>query len=268
MSFKIGQIVVGLHEPFFVIAGPCVIESEEICLDIAKRLVRISEKTGVPIIFKASFDKANRSHLRSFRGPGLHKGLAILKAVRKATGLPVLTDVHEVYQAEIAARVVDVLQIPAFLCRQTDLLVACAKTRLPVNVKKGQFLAPTEVENVVNKIRGHHHNILITERGTCFGYNRLINDMAAITKMKSIGYPVIFDATHSIQRPGLVYGSHHMEAIYLARAAVAAGANGLFLEVHPTPSESKSDAATIMPIEWVEDLLIRCKKIHEIVRAQ
>lgn len=276
MSFKIGQVEVGLDKPFFLIAGPCVIESENICLGIAKHLVRISEKTGVPVIFKASFDKANRSSIDSYRGPGLYRGLNILKAIRKATDLPILTDVHEAYQAEVAARFVDCLQIPAFLCRQTDLLVACAKTGLPINVKKGQFMAPVQMKMVVDKIvatgketadgKREHKEIMLTERGSCFGYNMLINDMVAIASMKSLGYPVVFDATHSIQRPGLMCGGNNMEAVHLARAAVAAGANGLFLEVHPNPSESKSDYSTIMQIDWVEDLLIKCKKIYEIVR--
>ena len=270
MSFKIGQVEIGLDKPFFVIAGPCVIESKSLCLDIAKRLVGISERTSVPIIFKASFDKANRSSINSFRGIGMYPGLNILKRVREEYGLPVLTDVHEPRQAEIASRFVDVLQVPAFLCRQTDLLVACAKTGLPVNVKKGQFMSPMEMATVVEKLQYQKNDkIILTERGTFFGYNRLVNDMLAIKRMKFFSHPVIFDATHSIQTPGfdLIHSlDYKMNALTLAKASVAAGANGLFIEVHPEPSASKSDGGTIMPIGWVEDLLVTCKKIWEIVR--
>ncbi len=270
MSFRIGQIEIGLDTPMFVMAGPCVIESRTGCLDIANKLVSISSATGVGIIFKASFDKANRSSMQSFRGPGLEKGLEILRVVREATGLPVMTDVHEPAQAAVVGEMIDCLQIPAFLCRQTDLLIACAQTGKPVNVKKGQFLSPGEMENVVEKVRAcNNDKIMLTERGTFFGYNRLVNDMTAIETMKMLGCPVIFDATHSTQQPGGLgnasAGRRDMSPI-LANAAIAAGANGLFLEVHPEPEKAKSDAACVMPIGWLEQLLTTCRKIFDLVR--
>ena len=274
-KFKIGQsgttsVQVGLDAPLFVIAGPCVIESRQSCLDIADRLLEISEKSGVAMIFKASFDKANRSSIDSFRGPGLEKGLEILAEVRQKTHLPILTDVHEQGQAAAVGKVVDCIQVPAFLCRQTDLLCACAQTGKCVNVKKGQFLSPEEMKNVVEKLRScGSGEIMLTERGTFFGYNRLVNDMTAIDIMKSLGCPVVFDATHSTQQPGGLgnasAGRRQMAPI-LAKAAVAAGANGLFIETHPEPDKAKSDAACIMPIDWLLDLLKVCKKIFEIVR--
>jgi 2-dehydro-3-deoxyphosphooctonate aldolase (KDO 8-P synthase) len=267
--FKIGNVEIGVNAPMFVMAGPCVIETKAICLDIANRLAEISSRTGIGVIYKASFDKANRSSVSSYRGPGLEKGLDIFASIKDKTGLPVMTDIHLPEQAEIAAGVADCLQVPAFLCRQTDLLCACAKTGKPVNVKKGQFLSPDEMKNVVEKIR-HFGNdkIILTERGTFFGYNRLVNDMTAIETMKQLGCPVAFDATHSTQQPGglgNVSGGKRQLAPILAKAAIAAGANGLFLEIHTEPEKAKSDAAVIMPIDWLEDLLTTCKKIFEIV---
>lgn len=271
MKFEIGNISIGLDEPLFVMAGPCVIESLEGCLEIAERLVQISQRTGVGMLFKASFDKANRSSLSSFRGPGLEEGLRILEKVRTETGLPIVTDVHEPGQAAPVASVVDCVQIPAFLCRQTDLLCACAETGKPVNVKKGQFLSPDEMGNVVEKIRGcKNDRIILTERGTFFGYNRLVNDMTAIEGMKRLGCAVVFDATHSTQQPGGLghaSGGRREMAPILARAAVAAGANGLFLEVHPEPEKARSDAASILPLAWLEELVVVCLDIHRIVRA-
>ena len=272
MNFKIGNIEVGTDAPLFIMAGPCVIESRAGCLDIAKRLLDIRRKTDVPVIFKASFDKANRSSLQSFRGPGLEKGLDILTAVRQETNLPIMTDVHETTQVEPVARFVDCLQIPAFLCRQTDLLCACARTGKAINVKKGQFLSPGEMKNVVEKIRdSDNQKIVLTERGTFFGYNRLVNDMTAIDSMKKLGCPVVFDATHSTQQPGgLVVASagRREMAPILAKAAIAAGADGLFVEVHPEPDKAQSDAACIMPIHWLEELLTVCKKIFTLVRGE
>jgi 2-dehydro-3-deoxyphosphooctonate aldolase (KDO 8-P synthase) len=270
-SFEIGNVKIGPDAALFVIAGPCVIESADLCLEIADKLVQIGTAVGVPIIYKASFDKANRSSISSFRGPGLTKGLKILAGVKKQTGLAVTTDVHEVAQVTDVAGVVDCLQVPAFLCRQTDLLTACAETGKPVNVKKGQFLSPLEMENVVQKIRSAgNEKILLTERGTFFGYNRLVNDMTALTVMKQLGCPVVFDATHSTQRPGglgkATDGVREMAPI-LAKAAVAAGANGLFIEVHTHPENAKSDAACIMPVEWLAELLTACKKIFGIVKS-
>jgi 2-dehydro-3-deoxyphosphooctonate aldolase (KDO 8-P synthase) len=265
------SVEVGLDSPLFVMAGPCVIEERQICLDIANRLAEIADRLDIGIIFKASFDKANRSSISSFRGPGLEKGLEILSAVREQVKLPVMTDIHEPAQAAKAAKVIDCLQVPAFLCRQTDLLCACAETGKPINVKKGQFLSPEEMKNVVEKIRScGNEKIMLTERGTFFGYNRLVNDMTSIEIMKNLGCPVVFDATHSTQRPGglgTASGGMREMSPLLAKAAVAAGANGLFLEVHTEPDKAKSDAATIMPIGWVEDLLKTCKKIFEIVHG-
>jgi 2-dehydro-3-deoxyphosphooctonate aldolase (KDO 8-P synthase) len=271
-NFKIGEVEIGQNGPMFLMAGPCVIETKQICLDIANRMAEIASRTGIGVIFKASFDKANRSSISSFRGPGLEKGLEILAAVREQVKLPVMTDIHQPAQAEIAAQVVDCLQVPAFLCRQTDLLVACAETKKAVNVKKGQFLSPEEMKNVVEKIRScKNDKILLTERGSFFGYNRLVNDMTAIETMKNLGCPVVFDATHSAQQPGglgVASGGQRELAPILARAAIAAGANGLFIEVHTHPEQAKSDAATVMPIEWVEDLLTTCSKIFEIVNRR
>jgi len=259
MSFKIGNVVVGLDVPLFLMAGPCVIESEEGCLQIAERLVDISQSTRIGIIFKASFDKANRSSISSFRGPGLAKGMKILAKVRARTGLPVMTDIHEPAQAVEAAQTVDCLQVPAFLCRQTDLLCACAETGRPISVKKGQFLSPAEMGNVVDKIRAcKNDKVILTERGTFFGYNRLVNDMTGIAVMQQFGCPVVFDATHSTQQPGglgAASGGRREMAPLLARAAVAAGANGLFLEVHPEPDKALSDAASMLPLDWLEDLV-------------
>ena len=270
-NFSIGKIEVGLDAPLFVMAGPCVIESKKICLDIANKLVEVSAKSDVGIIFKASFDKANRSSLHSFRGPGLKKGLDILAAVRESTGLAVMTDIHEPAQAAVVGEVVDCLQVTALLCTQTDLLCAWARTSKHVNIKKGQFLSPDEMKNVVEKVRAcNNEKIILTERGTFFGYNRLVNDMTSIEIMKRLGCPVVFDATHSTQQPGGLgnasAGRPEMAPI-LARAAVAAGANGLFIEVHTEPEKAKSDAGSIMPVDWLEDLLKVCRQIFEIVRG-
>ena len=275
MSFTIGEqnttnVEVGLDRGLFLMAGPCVIESQDICFEIADKLLEISQKTGIRTIFKASFDKANRTSISSFRGPGMEKGLEILSAVRDRTNLPLMTDVHEPGQVETVIKTVDCLQIPAFLCRQTDLLVACAKSGKPVNIKKGQFLSPGEMKNVVEKVRSiGNEKIMLTERGTFFGYNRLVNDMTSIEAMKQLGCPVIFDATHSTQQPGGLgnasAGKREMAPL-LAKASIAAGANGLFLEVHTDPEKAKSDATTIMPIDWVENLIMTCKKIFDVVQ--
>jgi 2-dehydro-3-deoxyphosphooctonate aldolase (KDO 8-P synthase) len=269
-SFKIGNVKIGLDADLFLFAGPCVIESLDNCLEIAEAVLKISKKLGIPYVFKASFDKANRSSASSFRGPGLEEGLKILDAVRTKTGLPVLTDVHEASQAKAIGLVVDCLQIPAFLCRQTDLLIAAAETGKPVNVKKGQFMSPEEMTNVVDKLKSAGNDkIMLTERGTFFGYNRLVNDMTSLVKMKSLGCPAIFDVTHSTQMPGGLgnasAGQRDMGPT-LAKAAVAAGANGLFIETHTDIKNAKSDAAVVMPIEWLDGVLGDCKKIFEIVR--
>jgi 2-dehydro-3-deoxyphosphooctonate aldolase (KDO 8-P synthase) len=272
MVFKIGNVDIGLSEPLFLMAGPCVIESEDLCLQIAERLVQIGEHTGVGVIFKASFDKANRSSITSFRGPGLANGMKVLAKVRARTGLAVMTDVHEPAQAAEVAATVDCLQVPAFLCRQTDLLCACANAGKPVSVKKGQFISPEEMGNVVEKIRACGNNkVVLTERGTFFGYNRLVNDMTSIEAMKRFGCPVVFDATHSTQQPGglgRASGGRRELAPVLARAAVAAGANGLFLEVHPEPEKAKSDAASMLPLDWLEGVVRTCREIFGVVHDQ
>ena len=236
--------------PFFIIAGPCVIESAEQCVTIAQHVGQVCRKVGLSYIFKASFDKANRSSNASFRGPGLKEGLAVLKRVKDEVGVPVLTDIHEPDQAATVAHVVDILQVPAFLARQTDLLIACGRTGRTVNIKKGQFMAPAEMGNAVEKVRSAGSSqIILTERGTFFGYNRLVNDFTAIPQMKAFGCPVVFDITHSTQQPaglGHASGGNPQYSPMLARAAVAAGVDGLFLECHPDPKNAKSDAATVM----------------------
>ena len=251
--------------PLFVIAGPCVIESAEVCLAAAHRVKTICDRLGFTYIFKASFDKANRSSVNSFRGPGLEDGLIVLKRIRDEVGVPVLTDVHECSQVAEAATVVDILQIPAFLARQTDLLAACGNTGRVINVKKGQFMAPAEMGNAVEKIKSTgNKNILLTERGTFFGYNRLVNDFTSIPQMKTFGCPVVFDITHSTQQPagmGNTSGGNPQYSPLLARAAVASGVNGLFLECHQNPKEAKSDAATVLDFATVEILLEQCAQI-------
>ncbi|MGB7157886.1 MAG: 3-deoxy-8-phosphooctulonate synthase [Tepidisphaeraceae bacterium] len=255
----------------FVIAGPCVIESAEQCLVIGRHVKGICDSLGLTYVFKASFDKANRSSNASFRGPGLTDGLVVLDRVKNALGVPVLTDIHEPEQAPIAAKVVDILQIPAFLARQTDLLVACGKTGRYVNIKKGQFMSPQEMGNAVEKVKSAGNDrILLTERGTFFGYNRLVNDFTGLPIMKSFGVPVCFDITHSTQQPaglGNASGGNPQYSPMLARAAVAAGVDGLFLECHPDPKHAKSDAATMLDLADVEALLTSCKQIAEIRRG-
>ncbi|HYO09921.1 MAG TPA: 3-deoxy-8-phosphooctulonate synthase [Tepidisphaeraceae bacterium] len=252
----------------FVIAGPCVIESAELCLTIARHVKGVCDKLGLTYVFKASFDKANRSSNASFRGPGLTDGLVVLDRVKREVGVPVLTDIHESEQAAPAAKVVDILQVPAFLARQTDLLLACGRTGRWVNVKKGQFMSPQEMANAVEKVRSTgNRNVMLTERGTFFGYNRLVNDFTALPVMKSLGAPVVFDVTHSTQQPaglGNASGGSPQYSPMLARAAVAAGVDGLFLECHPDPRNAKSDAATMLGLSDVEPLLASCKQIFDL----
>jgi 2-dehydro-3-deoxyphosphooctonate aldolase (KDO 8-P synthase) len=259
------------RSPLFVIAGPCVIESAELCLAIARHVKDVCERLGLAYIFKASFDKANRSSAASFRGPGLTDGLMVLRRVKDEVGVPVLTDVHEAHQVPAVAKVVDILQIPAFLARQTDLLLACGRTGRAINVKKGQFMAPQEMANAVEKIRSTgNQRIMLTERGTFFGYNRLVNDMTGLAVMKSFGCPVVFDVTHSTQQPGGLgnaSGGNPHDTPLLARAAVAAGADGLFLECHPQPAQAKSDAASMIELAGVEALLRQCRQIADLVRS-
>lgn len=253
---------------FFVIAGPCVIESAELCLHIAQHVKAICDRLGLPYVFKASFDKANRSSGNSFRGPGITDGLATLQHVKEELSVPVLTDVHEVEHVRPAAAVVDILQIPAFLARQTDLLLAAGATGRVVNVKKGQFMSPQEMGNAVEKIRSTgNEKVMLTERGTFFGYNRLVNDFTALPQMAAFGKPVIFDATHSTQQPGGLgnsSGGNPQLTPMLARAAIAAGVNGLFIECHPDPRHARSDASSIIPLDTVESLLTSCKQIADL----
>jgi 2-dehydro-3-deoxyphosphooctonate aldolase (KDO 8-P synthase) len=270
-AIRIGPVSVGGSSPLVLIAGPCVIESREACLDIAERLVRWSRRAKVPLIFKASYDKANRTSIHSFRGPGLEPGLEILAEVRAQWGVPVLTDVHSPQEAERAGEVVDVLQIPAFLCRQTDLVVAAARTGRAVNVKKGQFLAPWDVKHIVEKIESTgHRRILLTERGVTFGYNNLVVDMRSLVWLRQYGYPVVFDATHSVQRPGGAgdrSGGDRVLAPVLARAAVAAGCDAVFVETHVRPDEALSDRDNALPLDWLPRLWRQWIGIHRCVRG-
>ncbi len=256
-------------QKFIVIAGPCVIESEETTLQIAKKLKKISSELDIDFYFKASFDKANRTSIESFRGPGIEQGLKILKKVKDAYQLKIVTDIHEPYQAQMAAEVADIVQIPAFLCRQTDLLIAAANTGKCVNVKKAQFLAPWDMKNVVHKLEeSGNRNIMLCERGTSFGYNTLVVDMTSIVEMKKNRYPVIFDGTHSVQKPGGNGSStsgNREYVSYLVKAAVAAGADGVFLETHLNPEEALSDGANMIRVDDVKALLETCLKIRECV---
>ncbi|MGH7215461.1 MAG: 3-deoxy-8-phosphooctulonate synthase [Tepidisphaeraceae bacterium] len=259
--------------PLFVIAGPCVIESAELCLRIGSHVKQVCDNLGLSYIFKASFDKANRSSNSSFRGPGLTDGLVVLERIKRELGVPVLTDIHEPEQASVAAKVVDVLQVPAFLARQTDLLIACGRTGKTVNVKKGQFMSPQEMGNAVEKVRSTGNtNVMLTERGTFFGYNRLVNDFTGLAVMKAFNVPVVFDITHSTQQPaglGNASGGNPQYSALLARAAVATGAvDGLFLECHPDPKNAKSDAATMLGLDEVAPLLTECERIDCLIRAR
>eukprot|EP00752_Nemacystus_decipiens_P014426 g12835.t1 len=267
----IANLTVGQDRPLTIIAGPCQIESEDMCLSIGERVRDRCAELGLQYIFKASFDKANRSSIHTPRGSGLDEGLSTLERIGKTLGVPTTTDIHEPYQADPAGQAVDLLQIPAFLCRQTDLLVAAAKTGRSVNVKKGQFLSPGEMTNVVNKLdEAGCKSMLLTERGTFFGYNRLVNDMPGLEDMMQLGWPVCFDVTHSTQLPG-GGGTHTAgrpeRAPLLARCAVAAGVQALFIETHPEPAQAKSDAATILPVDQVLVLLGQLARLHETVRS-
>lgn len=254
---------------FMLIAGPCVIESEENVMQIAETMKGIAERLDLDYYFKASFDKANRTSISSYRGPGIDEGLRILKKVKDTYGLKICTDIHEPWQAEKAAEVCDILQIPAFLCRQTDLLVAAAKTGKLINVKKAQFLAPWDMANVVRKLEeAGNKNIMLCERGSSFGYNNLVVDMTGIIEMKKFGYPVVMDATHSVQKPGgkgTVTGGNREYVEPLAKAAVATGADALFFEVHPDPDNAKSDGPNMVKLDEFEDLLKRVIKVYDAV---
>jgi 2-dehydro-3-deoxyphosphooctonate aldolase (KDO 8-P synthase) len=263
----IGKVSCGPGQPLLWILGPCVIESHELTLRIAETLVQLGERMHLPIVFKASFDKANRTSGKSFRGPGLEEGLRTLSRVRQRTGLPVTTDIHEPGQAGPVAEVCDLLQIPAFLARQTDLVQAAGRSGRCVNVKKGQFMAPWDMKHVITKMAEvNNRNLLLTERGSCFGYNNLVSDMRAIPWMQQLGCPVIFDGTHSVQKPGGAgerSGGDRAMVPYLARAAVAAGCDGLFLETHPRPDEALSDGPNMIALDDLPSLIACCLRLRE-----
>lgn len=269
-TVKIRDFEIGAGNPLTLLAGPCVLEGLERSLYIGREIKAITQRLGIPYVFKASFDKANRSAFNSFRGPGLEKGLAMLAQIKKELDVPVITDIHTEAQAKPAAEVVDILQIPAFLCRQTDLVYQAALTGKPVNVKKGQFLSPKDMRNVVDKIlEGGNSNIMLTERGASFGYNNLVVDMRSFPIMRSFGYPVVFDATHSVQIPGGLgtASSGNREYVeYLTRAAVGAGVDALFMEVHDNPEEALSDGPNMVYLDKLEDLLKDALSIYNIVR--
>ena len=255
---------------FKLIAGPCVIESEEMVMSIAEKMKSITDKLGIPYTFKASFDKANRTSINGKRGPGIEEGLKILEKVKTTFDLPVATDIHEPWQAEPVGKVCDIVQIPAFLCRQTDLLVAAAKTGKCINIKKAQFLAPWDMVNCAQKVeQSGNSNIMLCERGTSFGYNNLVVDMTGLVEMKKFGYPVIFDATHSVQKPGgkgTSTGGNREYVEYLAKAAIAVGVDGLFMETHPSPDDAWSDGPNMVVLDKMEAMLKKLIKVYEAVK--
>lgn len=268
---------VGLDKPFFLMAGPCVIESEEMVMEIAREMKAICDDLGIPYIFKASYDKANRTSVSSFRGPGIEKGLEILARVRETVGVPVVTDVHTEAEVPLVAKYVDVLQTPAFLCRQTDFICACARTGKPVNIKKGQFLAPHDMINVIEKARAaareagvNEDNFMCCERGASFGYGNLVSDMRSLAIMRETGAPVVFDATHSVQLPGgngKSSGGNRDFVPVLSRAAVAVGVSGLFMETHPDPQCAKSDGPNMVPLSRMRELLSSLVAIDRVVKG-
>jgi 2-dehydro-3-deoxyphosphooctonate aldolase (KDO 8-P synthase) len=273
---KLCGFEIGLDQPFFLIAGPCVIESRQMALDTAGQLKEITAQLGIPFIYKSSFDKANRSSGSSFRGLGMQQGLDILAEVKKTIGVPVLTDIHEIDEIAPVAAVVDVLQTPAFLCRQTDFIAACGRSGKPVNIKKGQFLAPHDMKNVIDKARAAareaglpEDNFMACERGVSFGYNNLVSDMRSLAIMRETGCPVVFDATHSVQLPGgqgSSSGGQREFVPVLARAAVAAGIAGLFMETHPNPAEAKSDGPNAVPLGRIRELLATLQELDRVVK--
>jgi 2-dehydro-3-deoxyphosphooctonate aldolase (KDO 8-P synthase) len=262
-------LAVGTGQPLLLIGGPCALESEELARTVATRMQEICDRLRINYVFKASFDKANRTSLDSYRGPGLEEGLATLAKIREEIGVPVISDIHDVSQVEAAAEVLDIIQIPAFLCRQTDLLTAAAKTGKPVNVKKGQFVSPWDMENAVNKMRGvGGQKIMLVERGASFGYNNLVVDMRSLPVMRSFGCPVIFDATHSVQLPGGSGGSSSGQREFIAtlsKSAVAAGIDGLFMEIHPNPEKALCDGPNSIPLDKVEELLVQLIRVRNAV---
>lgn len=273
---KLCGFEIGLDKPFFLMAGPCVIESEEMVMEIAREMKAICDELGIHYIFKASYDKANRTSVSSFRGPGLEKGLEILARVRETVGVPVVTDVHTEMEVPLVARYVDVLQTPAFLCRQTDFICACTRTGKPVNIKKGQFLAPHDMINVIEKARAaareagvSEDNFMCCERGASFGYGNLVSDMRSLAIMRETGAPVVFDATHSVQLPGgngKSSGGNRAFVPVLSRAAVAVGVSGLFMETHPDPACAKSDGPNMVPLDKMKELLTNLVAIDRVVK--
>ncbi len=262
-------LLVGTGQPLLLIGGPCALESEELARTVAGAMQEICDRLGIHYVFKASFDKANRTSLDSYRGPGLVEGLATLAKIRREFSVPVISDIHDVTQVEAAAEVLDIIQIPAFLCRQTDLLTAAAKTGKVVNVKKGQFVSPWDMQNAVNKMRGvGGKKIMLVERGACFGYNNLVVDMRSLPVMRSFGCPVIFDATHSVQLPGGAGGSSSGQREFistLSKAAIAAGIDGLFMEIHPNPDQALCDGPNSIPLDKVEELLVQLIRVRNAV---
>jgi len=269
-AVKVGQILIGDNAPLVLIAGPCVIEEEKVTYRIAQFLKNLTNQLNIPFIFKSSYDKANRTSWRSYRGPGLKEGLRILKWIKNDLDIPIISDVHCLKQVELAAEVLDIIQIPAFLCRQTDLIQAVAKTGKIINVKKGQFLAPWDVRHIIEKIIScGNDDILLTERGTCFGYNNLVVDFRSLVIMRQFGYPVVFDATHSVQLPGAACGTSggQREFVpYLAKAAVAVGVDALFMEVHETPDKALCDGPNSWPLSGLEALLQEIKSISRVMK--
>ncbi|GAB4411807.1 MAG: 3-deoxy-8-phosphooctulonate synthase [Thermodesulfovibrionales bacterium] len=272
MQIKINNITIGDNNPPLIIAGPCVIESEDITFHTAERLKEICDTVKLPFIFKSSYDKANRTSISSYRGPGIDRGLRILSDIRDKIGIPVISDVHSVEEVKPASEVLDALQIPAFLCRQTDLIIEASKTGKPVNIKKGQFLAPWDVKNIIEKFTSTgNHNLMITERGTSFGYNNLVVDFRSFPIMRSFGYPVIFDVTHSLQLPGgqgTCSGGQREFAEPLTRAAVSVGVDGLFMEVHPEPDKALCDGPNMIGLDDMPKFLKIIKDIHDLVSNQ
>ncbi len=269
-KIKLDKIQIGGGKPFVLIAGPCVIESRELVLKTAQAIKKIAARLKIPYVFKSSYDKANRSSVDSFRGPGLVKGLEILKGVKEKVGVPLLSDVHGVEEVYYAAKVLDILQIPAFLSRQTDLLVEAGRSKKIVNIKKGQFLAPWDIKQAIKKVESTgNKNILITERGTSFGYNTLVTDFRSLPIIREFGYPVVFDATHSVQQPGGLGKASGGESKFvplLSRCAVAAGVDAIFMEVHPNPKKALSDGSNMVALDKLEKLLIKLKEIDEVIK--
>ena len=270
-QINIGDFIIGDNVKFVLIAGPCVLENEAVAMDTARYLQKLTAKLKIPFIFKASYDKANRTSIKSYRGPGAKKGLAMLKRIKDKLGIPLLSDVHRFEEIDAAAKILDVVQVPAFLCRQTDFVTEIAKKARVINIKKGQFLAPWDVANIIEKAKAvGNENIMITERGTSFGYNNLVFDVRSLPIIRDMGYPIIFDATHAVQLPGgegTASGGHRDMVKYLARAAVAAGVDGIFLEVHRDPQKALCDGANSLYLSELEELLTMLKQIDSLVKT-